>query len=292
MTDDTRMTGLVRTWLDEGVNVLPDRILADVLAELPVIRQRGAWRPWWRRPISAGGLRFAAAATAVLLVAVLAFVSYSNRPGLIGASPQPTPEPTPVYVAPSPGPLAAGTVVIDDPFPVRVQLTLGEGWSLSPDGIGSDAVVIYRGGRFSADGRGLIIAVPSQLFTDRCEAAAGTFDPGPSVADFADAFYQQVIGLASSLTDTTLDGYGGQHLQTLNHVSATDHSLGPVCGSGYPRWPATQNLPRSAAGETDEYWMLDVGGRRLVIDMYWFGQAPEADVEELRQIVESIQLEP
>jgi hypothetical protein len=40
MSSDRELTHIVRSWLDEGVTVLPDRVLDDVLAQLPVTSQR------------------------------------------------------------------------------------------------------------------------------------------------------------------------------------------------------------------------------------------------------------
>jgi hypothetical protein len=45
MSSDRELTRIVRSWLEDGVNALPDRVLDDVLVQLPVTSQR---RPWWR----------------------------------------------------------------------------------------------------------------------------------------------------------------------------------------------------------------------------------------------------
>ena len=45
MNSDRELTRIVESWLEEGVNVLPDRVLDNVLDRVPVTPQR---RPWWR----------------------------------------------------------------------------------------------------------------------------------------------------------------------------------------------------------------------------------------------------
>ena len=45
MSTDRDVTRIVRSWLEEGVTTLPDRVLDDVLDRLPSTRQRRAWWP-------------------------------------------------------------------------------------------------------------------------------------------------------------------------------------------------------------------------------------------------------
>ena len=45
-------------------------------------------------------------------------------------------------------------------------------------------------------------------------------------------------------------------------------------------------------GERDQVWILDVEGTRLVIDAASFEGTSEADVAEMRMIVESLTIEP
>ena len=44
MHSDRDTTRIVRSWLEEGVSALPDRVLDAVLDQVPATRQR---RPWW-----------------------------------------------------------------------------------------------------------------------------------------------------------------------------------------------------------------------------------------------------
>ena len=99
MSTDRETTRVVRSWLDEGVTKLPDRVLDLVLDQVPATPQRrsgwGAWRSY-RMNIY---VKLAVAAAAVLVVAVVGYQFLPGRPGVGG---QPTP-------SPSPSPLAAGS---------------------------------------------------------------------------------------------------------------------------------------------------------------------------------------
>ena len=45
-------------------------------------------------------------------------------------------------------------------------------------------------------------------------------------------------------------------------------------------------------GDTEEFWILDVEGTRLMIEANWSPDSPRRDVAEVRAILDSIQIEP
>jgi hypothetical protein len=45
-------------------------------------------------------------------------------------------------------------------------------------------------------------------------------------------------------------------------------------------------------GRTEEFWILDVDGTRLVIEAKWSSASPRKDVAEMRAILDSIRIEP
>ena len=99
--DETR---IVRSWLEEGVTTLPDRVLDQVLDQLPATPQR---RSSWlarRFPPMNTYLRFGLAAAVVALAAILG-ISYFSRSN-IGNPPEASPSPS---VAATPTPLAVGS---------------------------------------------------------------------------------------------------------------------------------------------------------------------------------------
>jgi hypothetical protein len=101
MSTDRDTTRLVRSWLEDGVTRLPDRVLDTVLDQLPATPQRRSWWPAWRISDMNKLALTAAAAAAVLAIAV---VGYNLLPGLGVGGPNPIP-------SPSPAPLATGSFI-------------------------------------------------------------------------------------------------------------------------------------------------------------------------------------
>jgi hypothetical protein len=105
MSTDRDTTRIVRSWLEEGVTALPDRVLDTVLDQVPATPQRRSmWPP--RRSAQMNRLVLTAgAAAAVLLVAILGY-NLLPRNGDVG--PQPTLAPSPTSSpSPSPSPTTA-----------------------------------------------------------------------------------------------------------------------------------------------------------------------------------------
>ncbi len=71
MSTDRDVTRIVRSWLEEGVTALPDRVLDAVLDQVPATRQRRAWWPARRLPQMNTPIRIAMAAAAVVILALV-----------------------------------------------------------------------------------------------------------------------------------------------------------------------------------------------------------------------------
>ena len=92
MSTDREVTRIVRSWLEDGVTTLPDRVLDAVLDQVPATPQR---RPWWparRFPSMFTPVRISLAAAAVVVIAVLGINLLTKTPG-VGAPSSPTPVP-------------------------------------------------------------------------------------------------------------------------------------------------------------------------------------------------------
>ena len=131
MKPDRDPTRIVRSWLENGVTQLPDRVLDDVLEEIPAIPQRrrssgGAALPRLNRAAQVG-----LATAAVLLVVAMGVAVFASGRGVGGpiVGPTPTPTPTPMALPQDVIRLEAGRYVIGDPFPVRVTVEVPEGWT-------------------------------------------------------------------------------------------------------------------------------------------------------------------
>ncbi len=104
MSTDRELDRIVRSWLDEGVTVLPDRVLVAVLDRVHTTPQR---RPWWpaRRFPSMNTFRMVAVgvvlAATVGTIGTLALFA-GPRGGIGGPSPSPTPSPASSSASPTP----------------------------------------------------------------------------------------------------------------------------------------------------------------------------------------------
>ena len=92
MSTELETTRIVRSWLEDGITRLPDRVLDDVLGQLPATPQRrhfwSAWRPSQMNIYA----KIAAAAAAVAVVAVVGYQLLPGRaPGPGGPSVAPSP---------------------------------------------------------------------------------------------------------------------------------------------------------------------------------------------------------
>lgn len=99
MSTERDVTRIVRSWLEEGVTALPDRVLDTVLDQVPATPQR---RPMWspRRFAPMNRVFLTASAAAAVLVVVI--LGYNLLPGTTGPGGQPTPSST-SSIPPSPG---------------------------------------------------------------------------------------------------------------------------------------------------------------------------------------------
>jgi hypothetical protein len=209
-------------------------------------------------------------------------------PGTGGGPTGSTPPSSASTTLPDLGPLSPGSYLIGDPFPVQVSVTLaGEQWGVWAP-VSPDVAAVYQEAATSPDGRGIVVVVVESLPTDPCDHSSAMLDPplGPTVDDLAAALTGQPSTDASEPTDVTLDGYSGKYLE----YSMT--GITEDCPGGLIRWQTSQGPRMAIAGEHDQVWILDVDGVRLVIDAFSFPDTPVAALTELRQIVESMQIEP
>jgi hypothetical protein len=98
MSTDRETTRVVRSWLEDGVTRLPDRVLESVLDQVPATPQRRSWWPAWRSSDMNTYAKFAIAAAAVLAVAVVGYNFLPGRGGVGGPTAMPSPNPVPLAV--------------------------------------------------------------------------------------------------------------------------------------------------------------------------------------------------
>ena len=211
-------------------------------------------------------------------------------------------------------PLEPGTYFIDpdlDPStPLRVVYEVPfEGWSMW---IGATKFA-EEGTACSSSGCpghpshvGVSITTVTNLVRHGCRDHSWADPPvGPSVDDLATALADLAsFRVTSPPKDVTIYGYSGKHLE----LTVPDL---PVEGEGDDRrftecvdgnlksWVAAIDTESGDAyygytgpGYTEEFWILDVEGTRLVIVAARSPGSPRKDLAEQRAILESIQIEP
>ena len=98
MSTDRETTRVVRSWLEEGVTRLPDRVLDSVLDQVPATPQRRSGWSAWRSYRMQTYAKLAAVAAAFVLVAVVGY-QLLPRNGGVGGQPTVAPSPSPTLLA-------------------------------------------------------------------------------------------------------------------------------------------------------------------------------------------------
>ena len=282
--DETR---IVRSWLEDGVTVLPDRVLDAVLHQLPATHQRRAGWLARRFPfMNNTTVRFGIAAAAVV---VLALLGLRFLPGGVGGDPSPTPTASPVSLIYSqtaqnlePGmyriPAGAWT-------PADLTFTVPAGWQARYLGF-------YKH-MDQPDEMGLVPFIVTHVYTDTC-APEGEFELapiGPSVDDLANALEALGGAEVSPAEDMVVDEYPAKRVDL---TFSEDIALADC------RVPALQIWAN--ASETDFFsvlpgsvasvYIVDVRGQTLAMTATWRSAPSESDVAELEAMVDSVQIEP
>jgi len=314
MSTDRDTTRIVRSWLDEGVTALPDRVLDAVLDQVPTTPQRRAWWPARRFPPMNRFARFAVVAAAVVTLAV---IGYNLLPatGLFGsrATPEPTPSPaaspmtlhsgtltpgaylvTPFGLrlgsdrcagnpSPSANPAASGCSDPRSDDSTRITLTVPDGWA----GIDPTAIWLAGQGSTAPSGAALVFGRGAWLHSDPCLTAENEGAPdipvGPTVDDFASAIADHPTLDATTPVDVTLAGYSGKYI---------DLQLPADISACHPYFPWEPGIYAQGPSQRSHLWILDVDGIRIVVQSMDYASTSAERRAELQAIVDSIRIEP
>jgi hypothetical protein len=282
--------------------------------------------PRHRRPST--WLMAAAAAVAIAVVGTLLVAADSDEDDeqIDTVTPAPGVTSSPTTAAPAqnamgmPGPSAPGRWFVDPDgdaaTPLRVSFQVPEGWA---SWFGATKYV-----EGDADGfTGLSITTVTNLVSDGCRDHTALDPPvGPTVDDLATALSELApFEVTARPTDVTLLGHQGKHLELtvpamriagggdatlsknvarfMDCVEGELHSwispindrspglLGHSAGSPLRAFNAYQ-----APGQTEEFWILDVEGTRVVLVAFDSPASPAADIAERDAIFDSIRFEP
>ena len=215
-----------------------------------------------------------ALATAAVVVAALIGYSYFFAPN-VGDQTPPTPPASP-SATPAPledGVLVPGRYAIPDVIPSTIVLTVPPGWQKNavPAAVwtaGSDAHLAF--------------ATVSNVYVDPCAPAPVLSDPpvGPTVDDLVAALDGLPGFEVTTPTDVTVGGYDGKVLELTSPADCDTSRL-------WRAQPVNEDVPVEPHARI---WILDASGQRLVIAAHDRPTADPSDVEEMQEMVETLEL--
>jgi hypothetical protein len=291
---DRDVTRIVRSWLEEGVTALPDRVLDNVLDQLPATPQRRARWPVRRVLDMLIPSRIAVAAAAVVALAVLGVIAFPKGRGVAtqGASPTPPPSPTPTPIAlllnpPSDTVLAPGTYLAGDPFGIPLTITLPAGWVGRVGG--PYAAYLDRAPVGNGDAA-IELSWSQTIYADPCHDRGFLApQPGPSVDDLVTALAGLPGFDATTPTDVTVDGYAGKQLTLTAPASFDACTLSP---DGYRLWRLPLGGIWSFSPDQHEALrIVEVQGRRLVISADTWPSTNAQELAEVQAIMDSVRIQ-
>jgi hypothetical protein len=204
-----------------------------------------------------------------------------------------TPSPTAGGITPlrGQGTLAPGTYLIDEPFPVRISVTVPDQWEafrvdealamLCVAGEGCDQGARPGIGFWIVDRFG-------RPCEDPVDAATPTPQPSlaPSVDDLAAALAGRTGYDVVSQEPVTFSGYQGVRMELVTTIGGLSCPGGLATG-----WMAGAWQRETFAGERSQLLILDVDGVRLLIDGMYYSDTSDADVVEMQEVWDSIRIE-
>jgi hypothetical protein len=294
MHTEQDVSRIVRSWLRTDEHESADRVLDDVLLLLDATPQRRP--PWPARRIATVNTtaKFAIAAAAVVLVAVVGINLLPSTGGVGGTaaslSPSPTPTPSlplnPVESFPPAGELAIGRHSMTREG-VRFSINVAApGWR------SQQGFEFIKGKEGQPDGAGLLFwsQTPDNVYANPCEHTPLTPAAGPGIASLAQAV-SNIPGtqLASGPTDLTVDGQPAKRTvitipEDIDCAGVSKLWYDDDMGSGAGRFPTV--LP-----STMRVWMIDVDGTTVWIDGETYENYEDTSPtleREIQEMIESI----
>jgi hypothetical protein len=284
MTGDHDVERVVRSWLDDGVTALPDRVLDDVLGRLPETQQRRSWRAARRSRMNSTLktiMPFAAVLIAVVAGATLLPAAMSVAVGPSGTpSPSTTATPSVPFLSTQPYAISPGTYRVST-YSADVRITVPEGWHRFEDGPGFSAIVDDTA--VPEGFRAVAFWTVDRTYADPCGDLNAEVPIGPSVDDLVAVLSDIPHTTASTPIQTSIGGVPATKLQLfLSRELPCPPARFHLWEGRYAQGPA----------ERDNVWVLEVDGERLLILAEWLPGVTEDDLTELGRIVDSIEIQP
>src|SRR5258708_33592617 len=171
------------------------------------------------------------------------------------------------------------------PFP-KVLITVPDGWN-SYEGFAVQSL--------TGTPRELAVSVwkVADVYANGCHWLGPMIHPGPTVDELAAVLAARPLRNATAPVAVSLGGYHGKYLEwsvpvDINFSDCDGAFFSSWTGDGTGGAERYQQVP----GQVDRLWILNVGGRRLVIDADYGPGASALDQMELEKVVDSIAFKP
>ena len=285
MSTDRDVTRTVRSWLEEGVTALPDRVLDNVLDRLPATPQR---RPLWparRLRQMNSALKIAVAAAAAVAVVVGGIYLVPGRGGIGGqGAPSSSPEPSPSHQVVRI--TVAGTELNGALLKLTAQMP--EGWSTGASGPTGPYAVHGAGAVETPAGIGLFASIVDNTFSDPCLHVERSPKVGRTVAEAAAALGAIPNATSTPPVQTTLAGHPATYLELTIPASL------PCAPDQFYLWQDSPNSDWWATGlnEVIRVWFVEIGGQRVAIAARSYPGTSDEAKAELQGVLDSITIEP
>lgn len=279
---------IVRSWLEDGADRIPDRVLDAVEARLPATSQRRAGWLAWRFPImNTNTFRFGVAAAAVV---ALALIGWRFLPANTGGEPDTTSTPaTTASSAPTMLSLVGEDLspgryrVTQNAVPLGITVPAGwrnvEGWAI----VKVDSGVDVAGISFWP------VSQATQIYADPCDWQGNLMEPDGGVdatpTAITDALAAQPLRGDAEPEDITLDGYLGRVIE----LTLPDDLNFSRCDEAEPySWLGRAH---QGPGQVDRVYVIEIGTELVVMDVSYLPEASTEIREQLETMVRSIAFE-
>lgn len=289
MSTDRDTTRIVRSWMDEGLTTLPDRVLDAVLDQIPTTPQR---RVFWlaRRFPPLNNTRLVIAAGVIVVAAVAYGTSFIGRG--IGGPPNPSslPVATPGEL-PTAAFLEPGSYFVVNrsrsvgPDYRSITFTVPDGWAVT------DGLIFKHLGQ--PNEVALSVWEPGVVYRDPCHwKGSGISATDPSYGDLAvSTLHNQAGREGSTPTAVTFGGVQGDSERI--ELSVPGDLDITTCDEGeYRSWTAYDVPNRAnshhAPGQIDVVYFVNVDRRPLLVDASHRPAASPQDLAELQAVLDSM----
>ena len=218
-----------------------------------------------------------AAVAGVLIVAIVAGLMATGALRQTQTMPAGIPTPLPVQTLPQSGELVPGTYRSG-----WLTYTLPAGW------YAFEGWAATKNNDEPPNGMGISPWEIASVYPDPCHASTSPATSiGPKVDDLVAALQAQKRSAPASVVDTAISGYRGKRVELVVPLEAPDKCE----GGQYLSWVDLSGGDRynQAPGQHDALYILDVNGRRLVINTSFYAGS---DQVELKAILDSVKVAP